>query len=150
MKTMECIICKDTGAEPLLENTACSCKYKRHASCWIDYVHSGTAVKCLMCRKDLTIKQNTPNPKSTLRTPLMSAPYTPQQQEARGREISYEEFVDTIRQSTQSHQQNVIITPTPSAPPEPKKVTLTPDKVCKIVAIIAVAVAIVTIILLLF
>lgn len=42
---MECIICKGVGVEPLSDNTNCSCKYKRHNSCWIDYVHSTDKVK---------------------------------------------------------------------------------------------------------
>ena len=49
---MECIICQDANSEPLQDNTSCTCKYKVHASCWIDYVHSKTIVTCLMCRKD--------------------------------------------------------------------------------------------------
>lgn len=49
---MECIICQDDTSEPLQDNTLCDCKYKIHASCWIDYVHSKTTVTCLMCRKE--------------------------------------------------------------------------------------------------
>jgi len=49
---MECIICQDTTFEPLQDNTLCECKYKIHASCWIDYVHSKTTVTCLLCRSE--------------------------------------------------------------------------------------------------
>ena len=49
---MECIICQDDNSEYLQDNTFCDCKYKVHASCWIDYVHSKTIVTCLMCRKE--------------------------------------------------------------------------------------------------
>jgi hypothetical protein len=49
---MECIICQDTTSEPLQDNTLCDCKYKIHASCWIDYVHSKTTVTCLLCRSE--------------------------------------------------------------------------------------------------
>ena len=49
---MECIICQDDTSEYLQDNTFCDCKYKIHASCWIDYVHSKTTVTCLICRKE--------------------------------------------------------------------------------------------------
>lgn len=50
---MECIICQDSGVEPLQNNTSCTCKYKRHISCWIDYVHSNKILKCPLCRKEI-------------------------------------------------------------------------------------------------
>lgn len=50
---MECIICKERGREPLIDNTKCSCKYKIHISCWIDYVHSTQKVKCILCRQEI-------------------------------------------------------------------------------------------------
>ena len=49
---MECIICQNDTSEPLQNNTFCDCKYKIHASCWIDYVNSKTTVTCLICRKE--------------------------------------------------------------------------------------------------
>ena len=49
---MECIICQDDTSESLQDNTLCDCKYKIHASCWIDYVHSKTTVTCLLCRSE--------------------------------------------------------------------------------------------------
>ena len=108
---MDCIICQDSGSEPLQDNTACSCKYKRHSSCWIDYVHSTTNVKCLMCRKDLSVK-SVPKTKSSLTRPLrqnqITAPYTPQPPSESWRQITYQEFVDTINQSN-SYQQNATI-----------------------------------------
>ena len=109
---MECIICQDSGAEPLQDNTACSCKYKRHTSCWIDYVHSSTNLKCLMCRKDLSVKQ-TPKTKSSLTTPLRQAtsiPYSPQLSpvEETGQQITYQEFVDIVAQSNSYEQETVV------------------------------------------
>jgi hypothetical protein len=65
---MECLICKDSGQEPLQENISCKCKYKRHNSCWIDYVHSRPKTTCPLCRTDLSMK--------TKYTPKV--PYTPQ------------------------------------------------------------------------
>ncbi len=50
---MECIICRESGNETLFDNYSCECKYKRHNSCWIDYVHSTDKVKCLLCRQEI-------------------------------------------------------------------------------------------------
>jgi hypothetical protein len=108
---MNCIICQDSGSEPLQDNTLCSCKYKRHSSCWIDYVHSTPHIKCLICRKDLSVKP-VPKTKSSLTTPLrqhfVTAPYTSQPPSDSWRQITYQEFVDTINQNT-TYQQNAII-----------------------------------------
>ena len=49
---MECIICQDDNSEPLHDNNACTCKYKVHNSCWIEYVHSKSKAACLICRKE--------------------------------------------------------------------------------------------------
>jgi hypothetical protein len=94
---MECIICQDSGLEKLQENTSCSCKYKCHSSCWIDYVHSKTLITCPLCRKDISIK-----PKPTSKTPLIqpsAPPYTShtllQENE---QQITYQEFIDIIQQ----------------------------------------------------
>jgi|LakMenEpi03Aug12_release.lakeMendotaPanAssembly.Ray.scaffolds.fasta_scaffold514640_2 hypothetical protein len=114
---MDCIICQDTGSEPLQENTSCTCKYKRHISCWIDYVHSRPKVICPLCRKDLAVK-STPKTKSTIHTPLRQAapvqttPYTPQLRtipEENGRQITYQEFCEIVHQNNQQVQQNVVI-----------------------------------------
>jgi hypothetical protein len=83
---MECLICLNAGPEPLQENTACSCRYKRHISCWIDYVHSQSTLKCPTCRKNLAAP---PRPYTacgpTVITPLIQArpqpsapPYIPE------------------------------------------------------------------------
>ena len=48
---MECIICQDTGIEPLQDNEECACKYKIHNSCWLDYIRHVNNITCLMCRK---------------------------------------------------------------------------------------------------
>jgi hypothetical protein len=100
---MECIICQDKGSEPLQENTFCTCKYKTHNSCWVDYVHSKDKVTCPLCRKDISFKP------ATIHTPLIqptapqvSTPYIPSQEQ----QITYQEFVEIIRQ----HQsQNTVI-----------------------------------------
>ncbi len=102
---MECIICQDKGSEPLQENTFCTCKYKTHNSCWIDYVHSKDKVTCPLCRKDLSFKP------ATIHTPLIqptappsiSAPYIPSQEQ----QITYQEFIELIRQH---NQPNTVIT----------------------------------------
>ena len=113
---MECIICQDSGTEPLQDNTACSCKYKRHTSCWIDYVHSTTNLKCLMCRKDLSVKA-TPKSKSPPTVPVRlppSIPYSPQRtpDEETGQQITYQEFIDTVAQSNSyQHTRNIEVQP---------------------------------------
>jgi hypothetical protein len=104
---MECIICQDSGDEPLQDNTACKCKYKRHISCWIDYVHSTTVIKCPMCRKDLTTKQ------PTVSTPLRQSrhtPYTPQLAsipEERTQTLTYDEFAEEVRLRINTEQQQI-------------------------------------------
>jgi hypothetical protein len=127
---MECIICQDIGPEPVQDNKTCSCKYKCHSTCWIDYVHSREKVICPLCRKDLTAKK-TPKTKSTMYTPLRQptatapiiTPYTSFLHtipEESGRQITYQEFVDTIQQyNTNTIEvrpaiQPVILPPKPS------------------------------------
>jgi len=98
---MDCIICQDTGSEPVQDNISCKCKYKLHSSCWIDYVHSRKKVICPLCRTDLSIKTNQP---STAKTPFIQSvpvqmPYTPSLhtiQEETGHQISYQEFVNNV------------------------------------------------------
>lgn len=70
---MECIICKDTGSEPLQDNFSCACKYKRHNSCWIDYVHSTKTVKCLICREPIKAVAP-PKTQSALHRPTITTP----------------------------------------------------------------------------
>jgi hypothetical protein len=78
---MECLFCLSSGAEPLQDNTACQCRYKRHISCWIDYVHSKPTLQCPTCRKDLTSKRQVPTASTPLRPWLQpSAPYAPELQ----------------------------------------------------------------------
>ena len=67
---MECIICQDIGAEPLQDNTSCTCKYKVHNSCWIDYVNSKTNVTCLLCRKERVESKNEISSSPTIILPL--------------------------------------------------------------------------------
>lgn len=109
---MECIICQDSGAEPLQNNKLCSCNYKRHSSCWINYINSTSTVKCLMCRKDLTTKQIT-KIKSSITTllrppPLVLIPYSHRIHEETGQRITYREFIDIVNQSN-SYQNNTRI-----------------------------------------
>ena len=109
---MECIICQDKGSEPLQENTFCTCKYKTHNSCWIDYVHSKDKVTCPLCRKDISFKPSTihtpliqPTASQILpiSTPPSSAPYI-----LTSGQITYQEFVEIIRHHTASF--NTVIT----------------------------------------
>ena len=109
MRKMECIICQDKGSEPLQDNTLCSCKYKTHNSCWIDYVHSKDKITCPLCRRDVSVK-----PVATVHTPLIqpsapqiSPPSAPPYIPSQGQQISYQEFVEIIRQHTTP--QNTII-----------------------------------------
>jgi len=152
---MDCIICQDSGSEPLQDNTACSCKYKRHSSCWIDYVHSTPHIKCLMCRKDLTVKP-TPKTKSSLTRPLRqnqtTAPYAPELTPPPDswRQITYQEFVDTINQSN-SYQQNTTIEVRPIQQATPRveqvqpKVMSKSQKLLKIALCLGILVAIVVV-----
>jgi hypothetical protein len=78
---MECLFCLSSGTEPIQDNTTCPCRYKRHISCWIDYVHSKPTLQCPTCRKDLTIKRPIPTSLTPFRSwPQPSAPYAPQLQ----------------------------------------------------------------------
>lgn len=106
---MECIICQDKGLEPLQDNKLCSCKYKTHNSCWIDYVHSKDKITCPLCRRDISFK-----PQATVHTPLIqpsapqiSPPSTLPYIQSQGQQISYQEFVEIIRQHTTP--QNTVI-----------------------------------------
>lgn len=150
---MECIICQDTGSEPLQDNITCNCKYKRHSSCWIDYVHSREKVICPLCRKDLTAKK-TPKTRSSINTPLRAitpiatAPYTPQLRtipEDSGQQITYQEFVDTIQQYNSIH---TAIEVRPSIQPVaiPPKQQTKGEKIVKIIICTGIIVAIVTLI----
>ncbi len=105
---MECIICQDKGSEPLQENTFCTCKYKTHNSCWVDYVHSKDKVTCPLCRKDISFKPatiHTPliRPSAPQISPPSITPYNP----SGGQQITYQEFVEIIRQH---NQPNTVIT----------------------------------------
>ncbi len=105
---MNCIICQDSAIEHLQENTHCKCKYKYHIECWIDYVHSKDKITCPLCRKVITIK-STPKSVSNrieiIQSPVIQAtvPYTPEQPGQQGQQISYQEFVDIIRQNDINH-----------------------------------------------
>lgn len=151
---MECIICQDTGSEPLQDNTSCTCKYKRHISCWIDYVHSRQKVICPLCRKDLTVKA-TPKTKSTLHTPLRQSapqpvqpPYTPQLRtipEESGRQITYQEFCEIVHQNTQQAQ-NVVIQVNNTTQVSTNNNQDKANKFFKIVLLLGILAAIVTLI----
>jgi hypothetical protein len=95
---MECIICTDSGSEPLQDNVYCSCKYKCHSSCWIDYVNSKHKLTCPLCRSDISVKSIS---KHTVNTPLIQntvLPYTIEQSTTE-RNITYNEFINIIQQN---------------------------------------------------
>jgi hypothetical protein len=106
---MNCIICQDIGSEPLKDNSVCSCKFKYHSSCWIDYVHSGTKTKCPVCRSEfkniIKNKQSTKTSKESNTMPYTIQPSAPPPPSV-GIHISYQEFHDTVVQSTNSYQQS--------------------------------------------
>ena len=113
---MECIICKDSGSEPLQDNIYCTCKYKFHSSCWIDYVNSKNNITCLLCRKDISTN-SIQRPLPTILTPLILAtapPYTIEDITS-DQQITYQEFVDTIQQ----YNSNTTIEVRPSIQPQP-------------------------------
>lgn len=104
---MECLICKDSGNEPLRNSTNCTCKYQCHDSCWIEYVHSQRKLKCPMCRRVLN---SVPKTKSALfssyqRLSNMFDPSAPPSEpySSQGRELGYEEFRDVLG-FTNTHQ----------------------------------------------
>lgn len=149
---MDCIICQDSGTEPLQDNTNCPCKYKRHPSCWIDYVHSKNNVICPLCRKDLTVK---PTPKPTQSRPQAAPPYSPQLYtvpEETGQQISYHEFVDIVGRSN-SYQQDTTIE-VRSATSARQQVTPQPistsQKLFKIVVCLGILITIVVMIIVIF
>ncbi len=92
---MVCIICQDTGSEPLHDNKFCSCKYKTHTSCWNDYASSTDKIKCLLCRKEVSIKPVI----ETIHTPLIQPSAPPYSSpEPQRQQITYQEFVEIISQ----------------------------------------------------
>lgn len=136
LSKMECIICQDTGSEPVKDNTICACKYKYHSSCWIDYVHSRDKIICPLCRKDLTSKKSA---STNLTHPVpIPLPYTshvitiPQE----SGQITYQEFVDTIQQYTTIEVQP--ITPPLPLQQSPKAVLITKVLICLAILIIAI------------
>jgi hypothetical protein len=145
---MECIICQDKGSEPLQENTFCSCKYKTHNSCWIDYVHSKDKVTCPLCRKDISFKPATihtpliqpPAPQiSLINTPQIDViPYIPS-----GSQLTYQEFVEIIRHHTALS--NTVIT-IPTAIQQPISQQSNSQKMMKII----IGLALVFVIIILF
>ena len=149
---MSCIICQESGPEPLHENYNCSCKYKRHDSCWIDYVHSTTKVKCLLCRKDIvappktnTSMNKTVNPiQVTSQTTPYSQPLLPT-----GQRITYEEFCEIIHSHNNSYQNAPLPPQQPQQQPqqqEKKKTINTFTKVLLGLCIVAVIVLIIVVI----
>jgi uncharacterized Zn finger protein (UPF0148 family) len=151
---MECIICQDTGLEPVQDNTTCSCKYKCHPSCWVDYVHSREKVICPLCRKDLTVKK-TPKTKSSMNTPLrasapaITTPYAPQLRtipEDSGRQITYQEFVDTINNHMATHNTVIEVHQPPQRVANPQRIQTKGEKIAKLVVILGIIVAVVVLI----
>lgn len=144
---MNCIICQDSGIEPLQDNTRCKCKYKCHTSCWIDYVHSKNKITCPLCRKDITfnsVPKSVSNQVQRVQSPIIqaTAPYTSEQQ---GQQISYQEFVDIIYQYNSA--QNTII----QVRPITQQVTqVTPQTVCQKVVKVIIGLCILAVIITLF
>ncbi len=107
---MSCVICQDVGSESLQDNTACACKYKRHITCWIDYVHSNKELYCPLCRKDISTKSKKifiPQVR-----PVRLMPYIPSLDsisEERSRQTSYEELNDSNNNISQSYQNSTHI-----------------------------------------
>lgn len=130
---MDCIICQDSGSEPLQDNINCKCKYKRHSSCWVEYVHSRDKTICPLCRKDLSAKST---PKIEYH---QSTPYTSQLYEDSSQQITYQEFVDTIQQHNSLNQPRIPLT---STPPKQSKT----EKVVKIVICLGIVIAIIVLI----
>ncbi len=134
---MECIICKDNGVEILNDNIHCKCKYKYHSSCWIDYVHSTNKIICLLCRKDLTVKQ-------AVKSTSSQTPYTSQV-----RTISvetnqpsiYQEYVDTNYNRLYNTEVNQSNTRYPSSQPKYKKII-------KIICVLGILITIIVLIML--
>jgi hypothetical protein len=108
-----------------------------------------------MCRKDLTVKP-TPKTKSSLTRPLRqnqtTAPYAPELTPPPDswRQITYQEFVDTINQSN-SYQQNTTIEVRPIQQATPRveqvqpKVMSKSQKLLKIALCLGILVAIVVV-----
>jgi hypothetical protein len=94
---MECIICLTDGSEPLQENQTCPCKYKRHNTCWVDYVHSVAVVKCPMCRHVLSQPRKPRIPTVVSTNPIHN-------QREVGETISYQQFVEIIQAATEVHE----------------------------------------------
>jgi hypothetical protein len=153
---MECIICKDSGSEPLQDNIYCTCKYKFHSSCWIDYVNSKNNTTCLLCRKDIStnsIQRSQP----TILTPLILAtapPYTIEDNTS-DQQITYQEFVDIIHNTSHNTSQNTNINIQSITEPQiqsPKSLS-TSQKVIKVIiglSILAIIAIIFSIIMKLF
>jgi hypothetical protein len=98
---MECIICLTDGSEPLQENQTCPCNYKRHNTCWVDYVHSVAVVKCPMCRHVLS-QPLPPTRKPRIPTVVSTNPIHTQRDV--GESISYHQFVEIVRAATEAHE----------------------------------------------
>lgn len=153
---MSCIICHETGDEPLHENISCSCKYTRHNSCWIDYVHSTSKVKCLLCRKDIATPPKTKTTLNRPRNPVPvssnTSPYSQSLLPA-GERISYQEFCEIVNSHNTSYQNsdiNITITHTPVTAPAATQTKPKYSTLAKIVigfCIIALIVTIVVIVL---
>ena len=132
---MECIICKDSGSEPIQDNTHCKCKYKYHSSCWIDYIHSKNKVTCPLCRIDISIK-------ATLHTPLIQATAPPYaiQNTSSEQQITYQEFVVIVEQYNTSHTSNI----QPVQIESPRHLSIS-QKVIKVIVGISILVIIATV-----
>jgi hypothetical protein len=98
---MNCIICLDSGEEKLITNKLCSCVYKKHKTCWNNYIKSNTSAVCPLCRKNLSSSAQ-----HSISIPIPSAPVVEPvtgYQTENYTQITYQEFQDII-QSAQVQQ----------------------------------------------
>jgi len=102
---MECIICQDTTSETLQDNTLCDCKYKIHASCWIDYLHSKTTVTCLLCRSERVESKKEMIIDINLTAPPLPTIIEEQEQEQEQTESSFQQTEGSFQQTESSFQQ---------------------------------------------
>ena len=140
---MECIICKDIGSEPLQDNFSCACKYKRHNSCWIDYVHSTQTVKCLICRQSIkpvtSPKTHSALHRSTITSPLIQPSAPEPYALPSGTPISFNE-VQQILENNTYQTSNTVVQPKQNKVSSKQKLSKTYKAICLLGIIIFVVV----------
>lgn len=132
---MECIICQDSGVEPLHDNTSCKCKYKRHVSCWIDYVHSNTILKCPLCRKEIASSKKNNQQYSTPYTPRL---YPIQEEPYYQNSYQYQREEDLIQPRQQEQRNSSNLYSHTQAQPNTLQNMTCKEKIVKIVILFGV------------